>query len=153
MSQINQLSAVSACSAGQQFPIYDPTQGDTRKASLSTLLAWLQGVLTLGRPEPTSQYAAPSATGFTVAITDSNVDIHLMLTPLAGYAGGTITLPKNTNCRDKQEVTVTTTQAVTTLTIGSNGATSVIGAPTTLSAGSFFKLKYDSTVNTWYRVG
>lgn len=152
MSQINQLSEVAACTSGQQFPIYDPSQGDTRKASLTTLLTWLQTALTLGRPEPTSQYAAPSSTGFTISIADADDDVHLMLTPVAAYAAGTIKLPTSSNLRDKQEVTVNTTQAITTLTINGNGAT-VTGAPTTLAQYAYFRLKYDLPTNTWYRIG
>jgi hypothetical protein len=106
-----------------------------------------------------SQYAAPSATGFTVAITDSSSDgvtssnVHLILTPLAGYAAGTITLPAKAGLVDKQEVLVNCTQAVTTLTIGLNGATGAVGAPTTLAANAFFRLKYDAVTSNWYRVG
>ena len=52
------------------------------------------------------------------------------------------------NCfPDKQEALVNTTQAVTTLTIGANGAT-VIGAPTTLATNGFFKLTYDFAMKT-----
>lgn len=40
--QIYQLSEVATGSSGQQLPVFDPSKGDTRKISLSTLLAWLQ---------------------------------------------------------------------------------------------------------------
>jgi len=93
-----------------------------------------------------------AATGFTVAITDDSDSTHLILTPVAGYAAGTITLPALGKLVDKQEVLVNCTQAVTTLTIGANGATAVTGAPTTLAANDFFKLKYDAQTSTWYRV-
>lgn len=100
----------------------------------------------------TPQYSAPSATGFSVQITDGSGNIHLILTPAAGYAAGTIVLPAVANCIDGQDILVNCTQAVTTLTINGNGST-VTGAPTTLAANAFFRLRFDDVTNTWYRVG
>lgn len=152
--QINQLTRV-APNSGQTVPVYDPTVGDARSWSLSDLLAWLQTNFVspaAGRPEPDTQYAAPSASAFTVQITDDDKDVHLILTPTAGFAAGTIKLPNVTNIRDKQLVIVNCTQAITTLTIDGNGAVAVTGAPTTLAANAYFTLKYDITVQTWYRI-
>lgn len=153
MSTINKLSATDAVVAGDLVPVFKTSNGDARKASMSVLLAYIQANLTLGRPVFVTQYAAPSATGFTVQITDSSVNSHLILTPVAGYADGTITLPAVANCIDKQEVLVNCTQAVTTLTVAGNGAVAVTGAPTTLAANDYFRLKYDLITQTWYRVG
>ena len=110
--QIYQLSEVATGSSGQQLPVFDPSTGDTRKISLSTLLAWLQTQLAVGRPEAVTQYAAPSATGFSVQITDGDEDVHLILTPAAGYADGEVVLPAVANARDKQLVIVNCTQTV-----------------------------------------
>ena len=153
--QIIQLSEVIACSAGQQLPLYDPNHGDTRKVALSTLTYYLQGVLTLGRLEADTQYNSPSATDFVVNIMGAagDHDVHLILTPLAAYAAGTLVLPHVAGLRDKQEVIVNCTQDVTTLTIDANGALNVIGAPTTLIANDFFTLCYDIILHTWYRIG
>jgi hypothetical protein len=89
--------------------------------------------------------------GFNTQITDGSDNIWLVLTPVAGYAAGTITLPVIANVVDKQEVKVICTQAVTTLTVAGNGATGVVGEPTTLAANDFFTLKYDTLYDTWYR--
>lgn len=152
--QINQLSEVSAGSGGQQVPVYDPSQGDTRKISLTTLLAWLQDQLTIGRLEPVTQYAAPSATGFSVQITDGDEDVHLILTPAAGYADGEVVLPAVANARDKQLVIVNCTQTVVNFVVDGNGATAVTGAPTTIAAANeFFTMCYDLPTSTWYRIG
>jgi hypothetical protein len=113
----------------------------------------MQANLTFSDASLTTQYASPSATGFNVQITDGSASIHLILTPLAGYAAGTITLPAVGNVVDKQEVLVNCTQAVTTLTVAGNGAVAVTGEPSTLAANDFFRLKYDATMQTWYRVG
>ena len=159
MPQINQLSAVDQLAAGDSFPIFDTSNGDARKVSASALLAFMQANLTFpdvtGVPQFETQYAAPSATGFSVTIapTTAGDNVHLILTPTAGYAAGTIVLPPVANVIDKQEVLVNCTQQVTALTVNGNGAVAVTGEPTSLGSDDFFRLKYDATVQTWYRVG
>lgn len=157
MTQINQLTRSSDVSSGDLVPLFSTDNGDARAAAMSVLLAYMQDNLVFSTfAEYVSQYSAPSATGFNVTITDgvsNNTNVHLILTPLAGYAAGTITLPAKAGLADKQEVLVNCTQAVTTLTIGLNGATGAIGAPTTLAANAFFRLKYDAVTSNWYRVG
>lgn len=153
MALINQYSTIDALSGGDVLPIYDQSNGDTRKVSITALSDYITGNVSANMSGYTSQYSAPSATGFTVSITDSSTDIHLILTPTAGFATGTITLPLSSNCLDGQRVLVNCTQAVTTLTIGANGATAVTGAPTALTANAFFTLKFDKPTSTWYRVG
>jgi hypothetical protein len=154
MTTINRLSAVDSLEGGDQIPIYDSGNGDARKSSLTLLKSWLQANLTFTDPKPTTQRYAPSATGWSVTVTDGSDDagdVHLIVTPAAGYAAGTITLPALASLTDKQTVTVNCTQAVTTLTVSGNGAT-VTGAPTSLSANDYFTLKFDEYADTWYRV-
>jgi hypothetical protein len=151
MTTINQLSAVDSVVSSDQVPIYSSGQGDARKASMSVIKSFVLAGATTS-DDKISQYAAPSATGFTVTVNNSSDSVWLILTPLAGYAAGTLVLPAVANCVDRQEILFNTTQAVTTLTINANGAT-VIGAPTTLAANAFFRLRFDDVLNTWYRVG
>lgn len=156
MSRINQLSSVDSLSGGDNFPIFDTSNGDARKVSLSTLLAYIEANLTQTTSdfnEYTTQYAVPSATGFNVNIDNLGVNIWLVLTPTAGYATGTITLPPVASVVDKQEVLVNCTQQVTTLTVDGNGATAVTGEPASLGADDFFRLKFEAVTKTWYRVG
>lgn len=157
MPTINQLTRATDLSAGDLFPIFATDDGDARAAALSVLQAYLQAHLTFSNNgDYASQYAAPSATAFNIAVTDgasNNTNVHLILTPTGGFATGTITLPAKASLVDKQEVLVNCTQAVTTLTVGLNGATAAIGAPTTLAANAFFRLKYDAITSNWYRVG
>jgi hypothetical protein len=148
MTTISQLTAATSLSTGDQLPIYSTEGGDTLRASLALLLAFMQTNLTMPTGDLVQQFAAPSATGFTVAIAIG--DTWLILTPVAGYAAGTITLPANP--LDGERVRVNSTQAVTTLTVGGNGRT-VTGAPTTLAANAFFTMAYSATLNAWYRVG
>lgn len=152
MPTINQLPSIDTLEAGDQVAVYDTSNGDARKASLTTLNTFIQGQSTGSKPEFVKQFSAPSATGFNTQVTDSSQNTWLILTPAGAYAAGTITLPSSTVVTDKQEVLVNCTRAVTTLTVAGNGST-VVGAPTTLAANAFFKLKYDSVLTTWYRVG
>lgn len=152
---INRLSAVDVLAAGDQLALYSAAQGDDRRASLTALMTYIEANLTvIGNAfvDFTTQYSAPAASGFNVQITDDDTNTHLILTPVAGYAAGTITLPQMANAADKQQILINCTQAVTTLTVAGNGAT-VAGAPTTLAANAYFRLKYDLAGTTWYRVG
>lgn len=151
---ISQLSSMDTLSASDLLAVWSASNSDTRKASLSVLLAFLQENLTSPGDDMT-QYAAPAATGFSVTI-DPAVDgqnVYLLLTPNAGYAAGTITLPAVAECVDGQQVLVSCTQSVASLTVAGNGAVAVNGAPTSLAANSFFRLRYDGIFQSWYRVG
>lgn len=151
MPQINQLSSVSEVQAGDQIPVYSQNNGDARKASLSLLKQFFQQGITAADDKIT-QYAAPSATGFSVQVNDDSDSVWLILTPTAGFANGELVLPALDKAADRQEILVNCTQSVTTLAIDGNGAT-VTGAPTALTANEFFRLRFDAVLSTWYRVG
>lgn len=151
MPTINQLSAADSLSDGDLLPVYSQNNGDARKASLSLLVSYLLGKIT-STDDKTTQYAAPSATAFNVQIVGTGVSIWLVLTPTGAFAAGTLTLPPVAGVKDKQEILVNCTQGITALTVAGNGAT-VTGAPTTLAANGFFRLRFDGVTDTWYRVG
>jgi hypothetical protein len=144
---IDDLTSATSLAAADQVPFAPAGDRTTKRFSLTLLLAWLQANLTFTGLNLAQQYAAPSATGFTVTV--ALADTWLVLTPLAGYAAGTITLPAVR--ANEQKVQVNCTQAVTALTVGGAGTT-VTGAPTTLAANAFFTMQYDATTNAWYRV-
>ena len=146
MTSINKLSALDTLTGGDLLAVWATSQGDTRKASLTTLLSYLQGALSLPGAL-TTQYAAPSATGFSVTVADGNR--WLLLTPTATFATGTIVLPST--AADKAEVSVNCTQIVTALTV-SAGGTTVTGGPTALAANGFFTMRFDAATSAWYRV-
>ena len=151
--QINQLSRADTLDLGDLMVVFATNRGDARAAAMSVLLTFLQQNLTASGSMMT-QYASPNATGFSVLISplQNGQPVFLLLTPLAGYAAGTITLPAQASVVDGQEVLVTCTQAVTTLTVSGNGSV-VNGAPTALTANSFFRLRYDGVNQSWYRIG
>jgi len=150
MPTINYLNAASNLSGSDLIALFSQYNGDTRKVSLSAFSAWLATQVTFVDDKVT-QYSAP-VTGSTVNVTDSQNSVWLILTPSAGLAALALLLPLSTNTLDKQEVLVNCTQAITTLTVNGNAGT-VIGAPTSMLANDFFRLRFDSVMSTWYRVG
>jgi hypothetical protein len=148
------LTLADSIESGDWVVIWKSADGDFRGVTLTDFIDAIVASGVTGRMEEYTQRAAPGATGFSVSILGSDPadDVHLILTPVAGYAAGTLVLPPASTCRDKQTVLVNTTQAVTTLTITPNGASAVVGVPTTLTANAYFRLKYDKATNNWYRI-
>ena len=152
MGTINKQTSITP-SLNDQMAIWQTANGDTRKTSLNYLLTLFQDNIELpGATEAQTQYSAPSTNDFNILINDNNMDTHLILTPSTNFADGAITLPVNTNLRDKQILIVNTTQQISTFTVNLNGSAGVHGVPSSLGADDFFTIKYDFTVNTWYRI-
>lgn len=147
---IELLSQIDQVTGNTYFAVN--INGQDYRVGATALLSFIQNGLTFPSDGFETQYAAPPATGFSVQITDSDTDTHLILTPTGAFAAGTVVLPALANCVDGQQVLVNCTQAVTTLTIDGNGGT-VVGGPTTLAANGFFSLKFDQPTGNWYRVG
>jgi hypothetical protein len=150
MPTINQLPLLSEASAGDQIPVYSPNNGDARRLPMSALLSYFQ-----------QQFASPTvavnlyvpATGFNIAApTPISEQQWILLQPAGTLATGTVTLPLNTSTPDGTEILVTTTQIITTFAVGLNGATAAFGAPTTLAANAFFRLRFYQPTNSWYRI-
>lgn len=153
------ITRTDVVAAGDLFVLYKTSAGDYRGAPADVVLQYMQDNLTFPAAsfqQYVTQYAAPSSSGFDIAIddgADNNSNVHLILTPTAGFAAGEITLPPVAGCVDKQEVLVNCTQQITSLTIDGNGASAVTGEPASMAADDFFRLKFDDLTNTWYRVG
>ena len=150
MTTINFLSTLNPIQAGDLLPIYSSSNGDARKASITSLTNYMNGVLNF--PSFTTQRSSPLASA-DVQITDGSDNIHLILTPAGTLLDLTLSLPSASNAVDKQEILVNCTQDITTLTIDANGTGAVVGAPAALTSNDFFKLKLDKTGDVWYRVG
>lgn len=148
MSNYCMPNQVDALNGSDTFHVFPSAYGDRRSASMTLLAQYVASTL---NSTGAIQYAGPTATGFSIAST-GGASNWLVITPLATYAAGTIVLPEVSTCTSGQELLVNSTQAVTALTINGNGAT-VIGAPTTLAANGFFRLKFEPVLKTWYRVG
>lgn len=151
MPQINQLPLLDTPSSGDQLPVYSPSNGDARRMSLGTLLNFLEQQF-VSPGAPAVQLVTP-VSGFNYVVADpNNIRGWVILRPLTTLATGTVTLPTPSVLADGTELTFNATHQITSFNIVSNGASTVYGAPTTLSAGGWFSIRYDRTTNCWYRV-
>lgn len=151
MPTINQLNAADQISGSDLLPLYSQANGDARKLSLTNLMNWLETQQIATQDNKVTQYAAP-LTASTTLIDDSRNSIWLILTPAGALAAATLKLPLAANSVDRQEILVNCTQVITALTLDANGST-IIGAPTAMTANGFFRLRFDAVLKTWYRVG
>ncbi len=151
MPTINQLNAADQVSGSDLLPLYSQANGDARKFSLTNLLNWLSGQQIATQDNKITQYSAPT-TGQTVQFTDNQNSVWLVLTPAASVVALTLKFPLVSNVLDRTELLVNSTQAITSVNIDPNGA-AYIGAPTTLAANGFFRMRFDIVMQTWYRVG
>lgn len=150
MPLINQLPLLSSASAGDQIPVYSPNNGDARRLPVSALLTYFQQ--TFSSPTLSTNVYTPG-TGFNIsAPTPVSEQQWLLLQPAGTLATGTITLPLNTTTPDGTELLVTTTQQITAFTVSPNGATAIYGAPSTLAAEDFFRMRFVVATNSWYRI-
>ena len=150
MPTINQLPLLAQVSPGDQVPVYSPNNGDARRMPISSLLQYFQQ--TFASPTLATNVYTPG-TGFNIAVPTPVAQQQWMLIQPAGtLALGTITLPLNTQTPDGTEVLVTTTQQITGFTLALNGATAAYGAPSTLAAEDFFRMRFVQSTNSWYRI-
>ena len=150
MPTINQLPLLAHVSPGDQVPVYSPNNGDARRLPVSALLQYFQQ--TFASPTLATNVYTPG-TGFNVAVpTPVAAQQWMLIQPAGTLALGTITLPLNTKTPDGTEVLVTTTQQITGFTLALNGATDAYGAPSTLEAEDFFRMRFVQATNSWYRI-
>jgi hypothetical protein len=147
MPTINQLSAINSLSAGDNILVYAPGEGDTRRASLSTLLAFFESYF--ADPDYTTQISAPTSSGFNLQLGAQTQSLFLIINPTGAFAAGTITLPPVASCFDGQEILVVSSQSIAALTVNGNGAT-LLGTPSALGIGGFFTIRFNSLQATWY---
>ncbi len=147
MPYINQLPLLSKVSAGDQVPVYSPNNGDARRLPISQLLDYFQQ--TFASPTLATNIYTPG-TGFNIAVPTASSQQWILIQPVSTLATGTVTLPLNTQTPDGTEVLVTTAQQITSFALGINGATAIYGAPSTLSAEDFFRVRFVQATNSWY---
>lgn len=149
MPTINQLSAVTSVVASDLLPLYSSANGDARKASMSVVLDFIEA--NFGSPEFTTIINAPTSSGFNILLAAATSNLWLIINPTGPFAAGTITLPPVASCYDGQQIIVTSSQSITTLTLAGNGAT-LVGAPAALGIGGFFALRFNKLQGAWYCV-
>lgn len=132
--------------------IWSANNQDYRGAPVELLIEKIQeSIKKVDYPPINIQHFNPN-TDFTLDIENHEVGTYLILNPSVSITTGSIKLPERYDVTDGQVVLVASSKVITGFSIDGNNAL-VIGGPTTLAAGGFFKLKYDKLSNTWYRVG
>jgi hypothetical protein len=151
MTTIDQLNSIDTPSGSDLLPIYSFQNGNARKLSISNFVAYI--LSSFASPTYQTQYSIPGATGFTIAVNNTSSNTWLVINPASAYATGAITLPDVAKCVDGQELIVNCSQQITTFTVNGGGAIAVNGAPTSLAADDFFRLRFQKQTQSWYRVG
>ena len=147
MPTINQLAALNSLSSGDNILVYAPSEGDTRRASLTTLLSFIEA--NFANPDYTTQINAPTSSGFNLQLGAQTESLFLIINPTGAFAAGTITLPPVASCFDGQEILVVSSQSIAALTVNGNGAT-LLGTPGALGIGGFFTIRFNLLQSTWY---
>lgn len=162
---INQLSAIDSLQSGDNIPVYDASNGDARKASIGLLQTYMQDNLDFDSQDivVTKRLTADVTLGYSSSALDldeSQSNQFQILIAVGTHSNITITLPGSGASSpiaavDKQEITVHSTDIITTVNIvtytsafSGKPATSVFQA-----AGGYFRLRYDLQTDIWYRVG
>jgi len=123
MPTINQLASLNQLTGSDQIPVYSASNGDARKASLSTLLTYIEQAWM--SPDFQRVTASPTLSGFTLTLPTGANSLFVLLTPTGTMATGTIVLPAAASIADGQEIILYTSQEVTALTFTLNGATAL----------------------------
>lgn len=150
MPTINQLAQIQTLTGADQIPVYSASNGDARKASLTTLVDYFETAF--ASPNYVTQYASPNVNGFVVSVASTTQPTWLLLTPTSAFATGTIVLPAAAQIPDGLELLVYSSQDITSLAVSLNGATAVNGAPNFISANASFALRFDKLSNAWWAV-
>jgi len=156
MSTINQLFAAMSVQGSDLIPVFTSGSQTTRRITVSQLLEFIAAQQPANESTVSTQYAAPGVNGFTVQIIQpitGGPDVHMIINPLTDYATGTIQLPPFNTAFDGQQVLVTSTKAITALTVDINGASAGFGLPTWMSANDAFVLAFDQPSASWYMIG
>lgn len=148
------LTRTDEVSAGDLFVLYKTSAGDYRGVPGDEVVKYVEDNMTPTTGDGyVTQYASPTTNSFDISINSTTTSTWLILTPSSAFAAGEVTLPVASTVTQNREVLVTCTRQIAAFNIDGNGATSVYGAPVTLAADDFFKLRFDTTTNSWYRVG
>lgn len=153
MATIDQLSSADTLASNDLLPVFQAENADTRKVTVGVLAARLNEIIQ-GEPDETIYSLTMAGSSFTVAVLPAAAggSVWAQLTLSGTAPNGTINLPDIDSRANGQEVLVTVTQPVTVLSVIGMGA-NVLGAPTSLAANGFFRLRYDLITNCWYRIG
>jgi len=150
MPTINQLASLNQLSGSDQIPVYSASNGDARRASVSTLLSYIEQAWM--SPAFQRVTASPALAGFTFALPATANSLFVLLTPTGPMATGTIVLPAAASAADGQEIVLYSSQEVTVLSFALNGATALNGAPSGIPTDGSITLRFDVLSLAWWTI-
>lgn len=150
MPTINQLPTVTSLSGGDQFAVYNTGNGDARKVSATALAAFVNSQQ-VDPQDISTQYVAPTS-GLTVPIQAAGELNWVIMTPATNLSAVTLVLPPASDMKNRAELLIVTTRQINSVAYTLNGANAVYGNPGVLAAEDYFTLKFDSGLNSWFRV-
>lgn len=95
----------------------------------------------------TSEVVTPSV-GATITI--SNATTFYIINPSGGL--GSLTIKMAASPTDNQVVFISTTQALTLLTLNANTFQSILNVPTTMIVGGFCGFIWNASLSKWFRI-
>ena len=150
MPTINQLASLNQLSGSDQIPVYSASNGDARRASVSTLLSYIEQAWM--SPAFQRVTTSPALAGFTFALPATANSLFVLLTPTGPMATGTIVLPAAASAADGQEIVLYSSQEVTVLSFALNGATALNGAPSGIPTDGSITLRFDVLSLAWWTI-
>lgn len=151
-SMSRRLNETDALGVGDQFVLYKGNCTDFRAVPQDIIIKWVLDNIPVVNPVSASiQLFNPNA-DFNVPVDNNPNGTYLVINPSVTINNGTISLPQMPDVADGQALFVTSSKQITNLTIFPNGA-ALVGQPITIGISGFFKLLFDKTSQTWYRVG
>jgi hypothetical protein len=150
MPTINQLPLLSQVSAGDQFAVYTPNNGDARRLPVSSLLQYFQQ--SFASPDLSVNLYVPGSGANITVPTPVSDQQWMLIQPAGPLAALTITFPLNTGVPDGTELLITSTETITALTLSINGASAIFGGVTTLPAGTAVRYRFYQPTNSWYSI-
>ena len=149
MPEINRLSTLEEIKPSDLMVFYSVGNSDSRKATVSALQAYLQDAQGGKYVEKfTTQRANPTANNFTLISKNNNSNKWLILTPSQDYQDGSIIFPESFNLLDGQEIIISSSKNLQSLSIISDGAI-VQSQPLILKPFESIKYKYDIAIKEW----
>ena len=153
ITNIDNLSRADALTNGDLFPVWQDENGDTRAVTAEQVKAYVTGQGAGVAPTDYTRIVhSPSASPFEFDIPAAAGHIWLIISPSEAMGAGTVNLPAVEDCVNGQELTISATFPITYLTLDGSGA-SILGEPTSIAADGYFRLRFDESLETWFRVG
>jgi len=149
MSRSFPIVRTSEMTGQELVPMYLQANGFAEYGLLDSLVEYVKQTITAPTFDTTINVPV---NGFDLTMTADSNNQWLCLRPAGTLATGTVRVPAKGTAGDGQEIIISSTETITSLTVDDNGATAISGTITTIDADSPIRLKYNTNTDTWYKV-